>query len=266
MKTFDPPLEALAGETITGVRRVGKMPILEFGDLALLIHLMSAGRLRVFDKRASAKDRASRVLIRLEDGRELRLREFGTKQRAWAKLLPVDGISDDEAVARLGRKPGPRPRRPSLRRSSTSPVICIHCSATRPTSPESAAPGSTRSSGRRGSRPSEKAQIWIAARSSACTRRSACSARRSITTRRRSASSSPTRRPSRCGSPQARGRALPALRHDARGGVLLRAPDHLLPRGADRRSGAEGPAPLATTQIAGGSWRPKGTPWSSRQE
>ena len=53
MKTFDPPLEALAGRELTGVRRVGKMPVVEFGDLALLIHLMSAGRLRVFDKRAS---------------------------------------------------------------------------------------------------------------------------------------------------------------------------------------------------------------------
>ncbi len=77
MKTFDPPLEALVGREITGVRRISKMPVIEFGDLSLLIHLMSAGRLRVFDKRASLKDRASRVLIRLDDGRELRLREFG---------------------------------------------------------------------------------------------------------------------------------------------------------------------------------------------
>src|SRR6476646_3368363 len=84
MKTFDPGLDALVGREVTGVRRVGKMPVVEFGDLALLIHLMSAGRLRVFDKRASLKDTASRVLIRLDDGRELRLREFGTKQRAWA--------------------------------------------------------------------------------------------------------------------------------------------------------------------------------------
>ena len=91
MKTFDPPLDALAGRELTAVRRVGKMPVVEFGDLALLIHLMSAGRLRVYDKRASPKDRASRVLVRLEDGRELRLREYGTKQRAWAKLLPTRG-------------------------------------------------------------------------------------------------------------------------------------------------------------------------------
>jgi formamidopyrimidine-DNA glycosylase len=109
MKTFDPPLEALAGREVTGVRRIGKMPVVELGDLALLIHLMSAGRLRVFDKRASVKDRASRVLVRLQDGRELRLREFGTKQRAWAKLLPVAGVAEDEMVKTLGPEAWPPP-------------------------------------------------------------------------------------------------------------------------------------------------------------
>src|SRR5436853_4692337 len=108
-KTFDPPLEALVGREVTGVRRIGKMPVVEFGDLALLIHLMSAGRLRVLDKRASLKDKASRVLIRLSDGRELRLREFGTKQRAWAKLLPVDAVAEDEMVASLGPEAWPPP-------------------------------------------------------------------------------------------------------------------------------------------------------------
>jgi len=109
MKTFDPPLEALVGREVTGVRRIGKMPVVEFGDLALLIHLMSAGRLRVFDKRASLKDKASRVLIRLGDGRELRLREFGTKQRAWAKLLSADAVDEDEMVASLGPEAWPPP-------------------------------------------------------------------------------------------------------------------------------------------------------------
>jgi formamidopyrimidine-DNA glycosylase len=109
MKTFDPSLEELVGQEVTGVRRVGKMPVVELGDLALLIHLMSAGRLRLFDKRASLKDRASRVLIRLEDGRELRLREFGTKQRAWAKLLPAGAVAEDESVARLGPEAWPAP-------------------------------------------------------------------------------------------------------------------------------------------------------------
>ena len=109
MKTFDPPLDALVGREITGVRRISKMPVVEFGDLSLLIHLMSAGRLRVSDKRASLKDRAARVLIRLEDGRELRLREFGTKQRAWAKLLPSDEVAEDEMVAPLGPEAWPAP-------------------------------------------------------------------------------------------------------------------------------------------------------------
>jgi formamidopyrimidine-DNA glycosylase len=109
MKTFDPPLEALVSREISGVRRVGKMLVVEVGDLALLIHLMSAGRLRSFDRRASPRDRASRVLIRLEDGRELRLREFGTKQRAWAKLLPVNAVAEDEMVATLGPEAWPAP-------------------------------------------------------------------------------------------------------------------------------------------------------------
>ena len=109
MKTFDPRLEELVGRRVSGVRRVGKMPVVEFGDLALLIHLMSAGRLQVFDKRASLKDRASRVLIRLDDGRELRLRESGTRQRAWTKLLAADAVAEDEIVASLGPEAWPPP-------------------------------------------------------------------------------------------------------------------------------------------------------------
>ena len=109
MKTFDPPIDALAGRTVTRVGRAGKMLIVEAGDLALLIHLMSAGRLQLWDKRASLRDRASRVLVRIADGRELRLREFGTQQRAWAKLLPTGEVEKDEAVATLGPDAWPAP-------------------------------------------------------------------------------------------------------------------------------------------------------------
>jgi formamidopyrimidine-DNA glycosylase len=109
MKTFDPPLEALAGRTITRVSRAGKMLIVEAGGLSLLIHLMSAGRLQLWDKRASLRDRASRLLVRIADGRELRLREFGTQQRAWAKLLPSGELEQDEAVATLGPAAWPAP-------------------------------------------------------------------------------------------------------------------------------------------------------------
>lgn len=109
MKTFDPPLDALTGATISGVCRRGKLFVVELGELSLLIHLMSAGRLQVWDKRASLRDRASRLLVRLEDGRELRLREFGTQQRAWAKLLHAEAIDDDEMVATLGPEAWPAP-------------------------------------------------------------------------------------------------------------------------------------------------------------
>ena len=74
------------------IRRRGKLFVVDVeGDLSLLIHLMSAGRLQLFDTRASLRDRTSRLLLRLADGRELRLREFGTKQAAWVKLLTPEG-------------------------------------------------------------------------------------------------------------------------------------------------------------------------------
>jgi formamidopyrimidine-DNA glycosylase len=109
MKTFDPPVDALAGRKIARVGRAGKMLIVEAGDLALLIHLMSAGRLQLWNKRASLRDRASRLLVRVADGRELRLREFGTQQRAWAKLLPAGELEQDEAIAALGPDAWPAP-------------------------------------------------------------------------------------------------------------------------------------------------------------
>jgi formamidopyrimidine-DNA glycosylase len=110
MKTFDPPLSALAGQSITGFQRHAKMIQVDLsGDLSLLVHLMQGGRMRVFDKRASLRDKAVRLLVRLEDGRELRLVEFGTKQRAWAKLLPTGAVADDEMIATLGPEALPPP-------------------------------------------------------------------------------------------------------------------------------------------------------------
>ena len=79
---------------------------------------MSAGRLQLFDKRASLRDKASRLLIRLDDGRELRLREFGTRQRAWAKLLPPGDVERDEAVATLGPEAWPAPPARAARRGA----------------------------------------------------------------------------------------------------------------------------------------------------
>ena len=126
LKSVDPPLAALEGRRIAGVRRVGKMPVVEFAGpdddpIAMLVHLMSAGRLQVFDKRASLRDRSSRVLVRLADGRELRLREFGTKQRAWAKLMPAGDVESDEMVATLGPEAWPAPPLEELARRIAQP-------------------------------------------------------------------------------------------------------------------------------------------------
>jgi formamidopyrimidine-DNA glycosylase len=128
LKSIDPPLGAVAGRRIVGVRRIGKMPVVEVSPdgepavpLAMLVHLMSAGRLQVFDKRASLRDRTARVLIRLADGRELRLREFGTKQRAWAKLMPAAAVEADEMVATLGPEAWPAPELEELARRIDQP-------------------------------------------------------------------------------------------------------------------------------------------------
>jgi formamidopyrimidine-DNA glycosylase len=134
LKTFDPPLSAIEGERIIGVRRRGKHLIVEVsGDLTLLIHLMSAGRLQLYEKRAGPRDRTSRLLLRVRtkpDGREddptdavpagehggreleLRLREFGSKQAAWVKLLRAGELEQDDSLATLGPEAWPDP--PSL--------------------------------------------------------------------------------------------------------------------------------------------------------
>ena len=110
LKTFDPPLSDLVGRTVEGVGRRGKLLRVDLdGDLHLLIHLMSAGRLQLFDNRASLRDRTSRFLLRFEDGRELRLREFGTKQRAWVKLLRTGDLEGEETIASLGPDAWPDP-------------------------------------------------------------------------------------------------------------------------------------------------------------
>jgi formamidopyrimidine-DNA glycosylase len=123
LRSFDPPLTELAGRTIAGVRRRGKHLIVEIdeGDgagveLSLLIHLMSAGRLQLYDKRAGPRDRTSRLLVRMrlagEGGgaeAELRLREFGSKQAAWVKLLRAEELDQEQALATLGPEAWPDP-------------------------------------------------------------------------------------------------------------------------------------------------------------
>jgi formamidopyrimidine-DNA glycosylase len=120
LKTFDPPLHALQGRTFTGVSRRGKLLLLELDeDLVVLLHLMSAGRLQLHPKRASLKDRTSRLLLRLPGDRELRMREFGSKQAAWVKVLRAGDVDGDDALKGLGPEAWPDP--PPLRELLDAP-------------------------------------------------------------------------------------------------------------------------------------------------
>ena len=115
MRSFDPPLSVLEGRTIKRVGRRGKHFLIDVSDgLVLLIHLMSAGRLQLYGRRAGPRDRTARLLIRAQlDGSdwELRLREFGSKQAAWAKLVASGKLNDVPELASLGPEawPGPPP-------------------------------------------------------------------------------------------------------------------------------------------------------------
>jgi formamidopyrimidine-DNA glycosylase len=121
LKTFEPPLSVLQGRRIAAVRRRGKHLIVDIDGaaepsaepLSLLIHLMSAGRLQLYDRPAGPRDRTSRLLVRLDDSRELRLREFGSKQAAWVKLLPTEALEREDALASLGSEAWPDPGGPA---------------------------------------------------------------------------------------------------------------------------------------------------------
>ena len=110
LKSFDPPLSELRGRAFAGMARRSKLLIATFeGELSLIVHLMSAGRLQLFEKPGSLKDRTLRLAIRLTDGRELRLREFGTHQRTWAKLIRSADLPAEPEVVKLGPEAWPDP-------------------------------------------------------------------------------------------------------------------------------------------------------------
>lgn len=110
LKTFDPPLSDLAGTRVEAVRRRGKHLILDSSDgLSLLMHLMSAGRLQLYEKAAGPRDRTSRLLVGLTGGRELRMREFGSKQAAWVRLVRTAELKLQDALSGLGPEAWPDP-------------------------------------------------------------------------------------------------------------------------------------------------------------
>src|SRR6187200_2988349 len=97
LKTIDPPLTALEGRRLTGAERRGKRLLFptEDGELVLLVHLMTAGRLRYLGA-GEKGPKTPAFRLRFEGGAELVLTEAGKKKRAGVWLL-----TPEEAEAEL---------------------------------------------------------------------------------------------------------------------------------------------------------------------
>jgi len=101
LKTFDPPLQALVGERFAAAGRRAKRLLfpVESGELVLMVHLMSAGRIRYLaPSERGPKTPAFR--LRFEDGGELVLTEGGRRKRAGVWLLRPDALAAE--LAHLG--------------------------------------------------------------------------------------------------------------------------------------------------------------------
>jgi len=87
LRSVAPPLDAVAGRKVKGVRRMGKRIVFELeGALFLVLHLMIAGRLRWLAKDKKPPGRISLAALEFEDG-TLIFTEAGTKRRASIHLV-----------------------------------------------------------------------------------------------------------------------------------------------------------------------------------
>jgi DNA-formamidopyrimidine glycosylase len=107
MKTFDPPVSALAGLTIGAIGRHGKFLDLACGDLHLVIHLARAGWLRWRDELPSAPAKPGKgplaFRLVLDDGSGFDLTEAGTQKRLAVYL--VRDPADVPGISTLGPEP-----------------------------------------------------------------------------------------------------------------------------------------------------------------
>ena len=107
LKTFDPPLQALAGQAIAGVSRHGKFVDVEAGELHLVFHLARAGWLRWYDELPKTLIKPGKspiaLRVRLDDGSGFDLTEAGTKKSL--AVYVVRDVSEVPGIARLGPDP-----------------------------------------------------------------------------------------------------------------------------------------------------------------
>jgi len=82
LRSVDPPLAAIHGRTVQGLRRIGKRIVVDFGDgLFAVIHLMIAGRLHW--RAAGEKKKPQGIVATFEfSGGTLYFTEAGTRKRA----------------------------------------------------------------------------------------------------------------------------------------------------------------------------------------
>jgi len=87
LRSVDPPLDAVVGHRVLGLRRVGKRIVWAFpGDVFLVIHLMIAGRLHWKPRGAKVPGRIGLAAFDFPSG-TLTLTEAGTKRRASLHLV-----------------------------------------------------------------------------------------------------------------------------------------------------------------------------------
>jgi len=101
LKTFDPPLAQLEGRRLRGAERRGKRLLFptDDGELVLLIHLMTAGRLKLLGAGENGPKTPAFALT-FEGGSKLVLTENARKKRAGVWLLTPDAAAQE--VAHLG--------------------------------------------------------------------------------------------------------------------------------------------------------------------
>jgi formamidopyrimidine-DNA glycosylase len=101
LKTFDPPLTALEGKRFRGAERRGKRLLFptDDGELVLLVHLMTAGRLK-FLPAGEAGPKTPAFRLEFEGGAKLVLTENAKKKRAGVWLVTPEGAAEE--LAHLG--------------------------------------------------------------------------------------------------------------------------------------------------------------------